>query len=276
MPCWVRSPPIPRSPCPVREVASAPGPVRNTASGARSPLTTVSRPPPTAGCGAGPRLGVVAVGRPPSQLGRHGPGCPWVSATAGGSRGPAAVVRSAPLRVWRGGRNRARLQGVVRPLVRVPLEGCREAEPLCHGCHWEAVLGPAPGEILVGRPGVEVPGDFLRGACRGVLWCQVPHDGEHRPCGERPRRGGVYTWMVHCGRARRTQDAWSTPWTMSAARTSTITGGSAMIPFAGPPWRPQVCRATFVWPVWATWSTASWMFTLPRVVSSRIQPCATP
>ena len=30
-------------------------------------------------------------------------------------------------------------------------------------------------------------------------------------------RGGVYTWMVHCGRARRTRDAWSTPRTMSAA-----------------------------------------------------------
>ena len=30
-------------------------------------------------------------------------------------------------------------------------------------------------------------------------------------------RGGVCTWMVHCGHARRTRDAWSTPRTMSAA-----------------------------------------------------------
>ena len=48
-------------------------------------------------------------------------------------------------------------------------------------------MGPAPGEILVGRPGVEVPGDFLCGACGGILRCQVPHDGKHRPCGEGPR-----------------------------------------------------------------------------------------
>ena len=89
-------------------------------------------------------------------------------------------------------------------------------------------------------------------------------------------RGGVYTWMVYCGRARRTRDAWSTLWTMSAARTSTIPVGSTTIPAAGPPWRPRVCRATFVWPVWATRSTASWMFRLPRVVSSWIQPYATP
>ena len=88
-------------------------------------------------------------------------------------------------------------------------------------------------------------------------------------------RGGVYTWMVHCGGARRTRDAWSTPRTMSAARTSTIPEGSTMIPSARPRWRPRVCKATSAWPVWATRSTASWMFTLPRAVSSRIQPCAT-
>ena len=57
-------------------------------------------------------------------------------------------------------------------------------------------------------------------------------------------RGGVYTWMVHSGRARRTRDAWSTPRTMSAARTSTIPEGSTMIPSAGPLWRPRVCKAT--------------------------------
>ena len=47
--------------------------------------------------------------------------------------------------------------------------------------------------------------------------------------------GGVYTWMVNCGRACRTRDAWSTPRTMSTARTSTIPEGSTMIPSAGPP-----------------------------------------
>ena len=98
-----------------------------------------------------------------------------------------------PLGVWRGGRDRARLQEVACPLVGVPLEGCREAEPLCRGCHREAAPGPAPGVILVGRPGVEVPGNFLRGPCGGVLRCQLPHDGEHRPRGEGPRPwGGVH------------------------------------------------------------------------------------
>ena len=89
-------------------------------------------------------------------------------------------------------------------------------------------------------------------------------------------RGGVYTWMLHCGRVRRTPDAWSTPGTISAAGTSTIPEGSTMIPSAGPPRRPRVCKATSAWPVWATRSTASWMFTLLRAVASRIQPCATP
>ena len=87
--------------------------------------------------------------------------------------------------------------------------------------------------------------------------------------------GGVYTWMVHCGRARRTRDAWSSPQTMSAARTSTIPEGSTMIPSAGPPWRPRVCKATAACSAWVTRSTACWMFTLPRAVSSRIRPCAT-
>ena len=63
---------------------------------------------------------------------------------------------------------------------------------------------------------------------------------------------------------------------MSAARTSTIPEGSTMIPSAGPPWRPRVCKATAACPAWVTRSMASWMFTLPRAVSSRIQPCATP
>ena len=67
---------------------------------------------------------------------------------------------------------------------------------------------------------------------------------------------GVYTWMVHCGRARRTRDAWSTPRTMSAARTSTIPEGSTMISSAGPPWRPRVCKATAACPAWVTRSMA--------------------
>ena len=82
--------------------------------------------------------------------------------------------------------------------------------------------------------------------------------------------------MVNCGRARCTQDAWSTPWTMSAARTSTIPEGSTTITSAGPAWRPGTCKATSAWPVWATRLTASWMLTLPRAVSPRIKPCATP
>ena len=46
---------------------------------------------------------------------------------------------------------------------------------------------------MASRPGVEVPGDFLRSSCGGVLRCQVPHDGEHRPRGEGPRCwGGVH------------------------------------------------------------------------------------
>ena len=88
--------------------------------------------------------------------------------------------------------------------------------------------------------------------------------------------GGLYPWMVHCGRARRTRNAWSTRRTRYTARTSTIPEGSTMIPSAGPLWRPRVCGGTSAWPVWATRSTASWMFTLPRAVSSTIQPCATP
>ena len=106
---------------------------------------------------------------------------------------PGARQRLRPPCVWRGGRDRARLQEVACPLAGVPLEGCREAEPLCRGCHWEAAPGPAPGVILVGRPGVEVPGDFLRGPCGGDLRCQVLHDGEHRPRAVGPRPwGGVY------------------------------------------------------------------------------------
>ena len=58
---------------------------------------------------------------------------------------------------------------------------------------------------------------------------------------------------------------------MSDARTSTIPVGSTMSPFGGPPLQLQLCRATFVCPVWATQSTASLIFTLPRAVRSWIQ-----
>ena len=49
-----------------------------------------------------------------------------------------------------------------------------------------------------------------------------------------------------------------------------------MIPSAGLMWQPRVCKATAACPAWLTRSTASWMFTLPCAVASRIQPCATP
>ena len=221
------------------------------------------------GCGKAPLTVWAAWARVP--MGKYHTG-----RTQGPGSGCAPPRVPSPLGVWRGGRDRARLQEVACPLDGVPLKGCREAEPLCRGCHWEAAPWPAPGEILAGRPGVEVPGDFLRGSCGGVLRCQVHMTARLAHVEKGHARGGVYTWMVHCGRARRTRDAWSTPGSMSAARTSTIPGGSTMIPSAGPPWRPRVCKATSAWPVWATRSTASWMFTLPRVVSSRIQPCITP
>ena len=83
-------------------------------------------------------------------------------------------------------------------------------------------------------------------------------------------------WMVNCGRARRTRDAWNPPRTMSEPRTSTIPEGSTTIPSAGPPLRPRVCKTTSAWPVLASRSTASWMFMLPRAVSSRTNPCADP
>ena len=135
-----------------------------------------------------------------------------------------------PLGVWRGGLDCARLQEVACPLVGVPLEGCREAEPLCRGCHWEAAPGPAPGVILVGRPGVEVraiSSAVPMGASSGAR-CHMTASIAHVEKGH--ARGGVYTWMIHCGHDPRTRDAWSTPRTMSAARTSTIPEGSTMIP----------------------------------------------
>ena len=113
-------------------------------------------------------------------------------------------------------------------------------------------MGLSPGEILVGWPGVEVPGDFLRGSC-GVSSgrrCHMTASTAHVE--KNHAHEGVYTWMVHCCRARRTRDAWGGPRTMSAARTSTIPVVSTTIPSAGPAWRLRLCRATSAWPVWAT------------------------
>ena len=68
------------------------------------------------------------------------------------------------------------------------------------------------------------------GASSGAR-CQMTASTAHVEKGH--ARGGVYTWMVQCGRAPRRRDAGSTPWTMSAARTSTIPEGSTTIPSAG-------------------------------------------
>ena len=187
--------------------------------GARAPLSFL---PPYPGS---PRLQAAEQGHAGEERLRESPldGLGGVGQGAHGQvpqrEGPGARQRlrhpcvPSPLGVWRGGRDRARLQEVACLLVGVPLEGCCEAEPLCRWCHREAAPGPAPGVFLVGRPGVEVPGDVLRGPCGGVLWCQVPHDGEHRPCGEGPRpRGGVHLdgplWArpLHAGRVEHPSD----------------------------------------------------------------------
>ena len=168
---------------------------------------------------------------------------------------------------------------------------CRKWGALLLGCRWRVAARLSPSAAgATGRP----PRGLRQGKSwpAGQVWrsraissavpvaassgarCHMTASTAHVEKGHAP--GGVYTWMVHCGCARRTRDAWSTPRTMSAARTSTIPEGSTMIPSAGPPWRPRVCKATAAWPAWATRSTASWMFTLPRAVSSRIQPSATP
>ena len=167
-------------------------------------------------------------------------------------------------------------EGSGLPSCGVPLEGCHKAEPLYRGRHWEAAPGPAPGDILVGRPGVEVPGDFLRGACGGVLRCNVPEDGEHRPCGEGPRAwrgvhldGPLWARAPHAGCVEHPSDPvccqdqhhsrglYDDPLCWSAVAAPDVQGHFRLARMGDS-------------------STASWMFTLPRAVSSRIQPCATP
>ena len=54
-------------------------------------------------------------------------------------------------------------------------------------------MGSVPGEVLVDRSGVEVLGNFLRGARGDALRCQVPQEGEYCPRGERPHPW----WGVH-------------------------------------------------------------------------------
>ena len=115
-----------------------------------------------------------------------------MTTTAGGPRSPVAVAP--PLRPI-ATRSLAGRPGPC-PSVGSGAPSCwGAAGGLPRGALPRAPVEGAPGraqrEIPVSRPGMEVPGDFLRGACWGVLWRQVPHDGEHPPCGEgpRPRRG---------------------------------------------------------------------------------------
>ena len=105
-----------------------------------------------------------------------------------------------PLGVWRGGRDRAHLQEVACPLVGVPLEGCREAEP--------------PRAPLRGRPGAcarrkywsvgqawrsrAISSPVPVGASSGAR-CHMPASTAHVEKGN--ARPGSYTWMVHWGRA---------------------------------------------------------------------------
>ena len=168
---------------------------------------------------------------------------------------------------------------------------CRKWRSLSSGCRWRVAARLKPSAAgATGRPPWGLRQGNSWSACQawrsraissafpvGVpagARCHMTASTAHVEKGH--ARGGVYGWMVHCGCARRTRDAWSTLQTMSAARTSTIPLGSTTIPSAGPPWRPCMLKATSVWPMWATRSMASWIFTLPRVVSSRIQPAATP
>ena len=84
--------------------------------------------------------------------------------------------------------------------------------------------------------------------------------------------------------ARRRRDAWSTPLTMSAVRTSTIPVGSATIHSAGPLWRPRLCKATSVWSAWRAggrplgcsrcraWSYPGSSFALRRSAGRRVLP----
>ena len=92
--------------------------------------------PGRSGCRKGPLTAWVAWARVPMgkyhsgrSQGLGSSGAPSAShghSESGGAAGTVPVCRK-----WRA--------------LGVRLEGCREAEPLCRGCHWEAALGPAPG-----------------------------------------------------------------------------------------------------------------------------------
>ena len=109
-----------------------------------------------------------------------------------------------------------------------PHLGLRHGKPWSAGQAWRsrAILS----EVAVGVP--------------SGARCHMTASSAHVE--KRHARAEVHTCIVHSGRARRTQDTWRTPGTMSAARTSTVPVGSTTIPSAGLPWRPQVCRATSV------------------------------
>ena len=234
--------------------------------------------------------GKYGLGRPPPSLHRTqaAPGCRLRSRATPGRSG----CGKAPLTAWvawarvpmgknHNGGTQGPGSGCASPASHCHSESggaagtvpvCRKWRALLSGCRWRVAARLNPSAAgATGRPpwglrqGKSWPtGQVWRsraissavpvGASSGAR-CHMTASTPHVEKGH--ARGGVYTWMVHCGRARRTRDAWSTPQTMSAARTSTIPEGSTMIPSAGPPWRPRVCKATSAWPVWATRSTAS-------------------
>ena len=268
-PCRSQSPPTPRSQCLRHEEPPALEPGGSTGPGVRS-LATEPRPLPPAGCGAGLRRGAGGGVKTPLTA-----WVAWARASvgkyqSGGIQGSGSSCASSASHLHPESGGAAET---------VPV--CRKGRPLLSGClsRVAARLNPSAAGAT-GRPpwGLRQRKSWSAGQAwrsRAIssavplglpsgARCHIMASTAHVEKGH--AHGVMYTWMVHCGRARRTLDAWSTPRTMSAARTSTIPVGSTTIPSAGPPWRPGVCRATFVRPVWVTRSTASWMFTLPRVV----------
>ena len=163
-----------------------------------------------------------------------------------------------------------------RHFIGVPLDGHPKAEAFHRGGHREVALGPAQGEVLAGLQAQRslAMSCVLAAGVLSIARCNRMASIVHVVKGQ--ARDGVYSCMVHCGRAHPTQHAWSTPRTMSAARTSPIRGGCTTSYSAGPTYQPPECRATSVCPVRKTRSTASRMFTLPHAVLSWIQRPATP
>ena len=188
-------------------------------------------PMPSAWSSAWPcTKGKYGLGRPSSSLHRTqaAPACRlWSRATPGRSGcGKAPLTAwAAWARVPMGKYHSERVQG--SPSGCAPPESHRHLEsggaagtvPVCKkwralllGCRWRvaARLNPSARAPLGGRPGAcarRNPGrPARRGACGGVLRCQVPHNGEHRPCGEGPRPwrgvhldGQLWTRAPHAG-----------------------------------------------------------------------------